>query len=254
MLKRNIPNAITCGNLLCGCLAIVQAFEGHLVWAAYLVGLAAVLDFFDGFVARLLGVSSPIGKDLDSLADVVTFGVVPGIIIFNVLKLHPCFSSIELAQSLPDNDCGLPAWLPYISFMIPVFSAVRLARFNNDPRQSDRFIGLPVPANAIFFCSFPLMMQWVATHLAKSDTRFDFLFNVYVMLGCVIVFSFLLVAPLPLIALKFKNFGWADNKIRYIFLLLSVLSIACFQFIGIPLVIVLYILVSVLNNLSEKKV
>lgn len=260
-IVRNIPNAITCGNLLCGCLAIVKAFEGDLVWAAYLVGIAAVLDFFDGFAARMLKVSSPIGKDLDSLADMVTFGVVPGVVMYQILK-----NVIRVFAESNSVWGDLPAgyyFLPFIAFLIPVLSAVRLAIFNNDSRQSESFIGLPTPANAIFFSSFPLIIEQVMTKYAagnpfeqlmavSSDPLLALSNNPWLLLVLVSVFSGLLVAPLPLFSLKFKSFGWKGNEIRFIFLILSVALIGFLQFIGIPLVIVLYILMSIVNNLLNR--
>ncbi len=245
MIKKNIPNAITCGNLLCGCLAIVKAFEGDLVWAAYLVGIALVLDFFDGFTARLLKVTSPIGKDLDSLADMVTFGVVPGIVMFKMI-----FLAIATNEEIYSDRSWISdnlTKLTYVAFIIPIFSAIRLAKFNNDTRQSDSFIGLPTPANAMFICSIPLIYD-----LNGSSTQF-FNENPYVLCLVSCILSLLLVAPLPLLALKFKNFGWADNKMRFILIALSVACLAIFQFVGIPLVIILYILLSIVNNIFFKK-
>ena len=150
-IKQYIPNTITCCNLLCGCLAIVKAFDGDLVMSAYLVGLAAIFDFFDGFAARLLRVVSPIGKDLDSLADMVTFGVVPGVMMYKLLGM-----GIE-NYNLGNNH--IPLSVSLIAFMITIFSAVRLAIFNNDTRQTSSFIGVPTPAVAIFICSIPLILQ-----------------------------------------------------------------------------------------------
>lgn len=233
-IKKHIPNTITCGNLLCGCLAIVQAFEGNLIWASYLVGIAAVLDFFDGFAARLLKVSSPIGKDLDSLADMVTFGVVPGVMVFILLRI-----SMESYFNLDLNTN-----FAFVAFLIPIFSAVRLAKFNNDTRQSDSFIGLPTPANAILICSVPIISQF---------EDFKYVYHPYLLMGITCVLSFLLVAELPLFALKFKHFKWKDNEIRFVFLSLSLVLLVIFQFIGIPLVIILYVLMSVVNNLFFKK-
>jgi CDP-diacylglycerol--serine O-phosphatidyltransferase len=241
MIKRNIPNTITCGNLLCGCLAIVQAFEGHLIWSAYLVGIAAVLDFFDGFAARLLKVTSPIGKDLDSLADMVTFGVVPGIVMYMMIN----------SSTHEESKMAL------LAFLIPVFSAIRLAKFNNDTRQSGSFIGLPTPANAILICSLPLILSQYPLLVSETgDIAFvrKLITNTYVLLGVTCILSFLLVAELPLFALKFKNFSWVDNKIKYVFLGLSLVLLVCFQFTGIPLAIILYILLSVVSNLMTKEV
>jgi len=233
-IKKHIPNTITCGNLLCGCLAIVQAFEGNLIWASYLIGIAAVLDFFDGFAARLLKVSSPIGKDLDSLADMVTFGVVPGITVFILLRM-----SIEKYYELDLNQN-----VAFVAFLIPIFSAVRLAKFNNDTRQSDSFIGLPTPANAILIGSVPIISVY---------DDFNYVYHPYLLIAVTCVLSFLLVAELPLFALKFKHFKWKDNEIRFVFLALSLGLLVIFQFVGIPLVIILYILMSLINNLFFKK-
>lgn len=245
-IKKHIPNAITCGNLLCGCLAIVKAFEGNLVWAAYLVGIAAVLDFFDGFAARMLKVSSPIGKDLDSLADMVTFGVVPGVIMFQMIRggLYldkEGFSFFEMTRVFS-----------YIPFLIPVFSALRLAKFNNDTRQSDSFIGVPTPANSILIVSIPLIVNWNNTFSFDEYHKFESVLNPYILCFISCVMSFLLVAELPLFALKFKHFKWKDNEIRFIFLGLSLVLLITLQFVGIPLIIILYILMSVINNLKVK--
>ncbi|WP_017732060.1 CDP-diacylglycerol--serine O-phosphatidyltransferase [Nafulsella turpanensis] len=223
-IKKHIPNALTCCNLLCGCIGIVAVFNGNLLLAPYLVWLAAIFDFFDGFAARLLNVSSPIGGELDSLADNVTFGLLPASIIYAMLQ-----------------EAGLPAWVPYLAFVIAVFSALRLAKFNVDTRQAEHFIGLPTPANALFFSSFPLI-------LAKSDLPLAFIAEPWFLLGTSFIFSFLLVAELPLFALKFKSFRWQDNKLKYIFLIASVVLIILFKFVAIPLVIILYILVSLFNR------
>lgn len=268
-IKKHIPNAITCGNLLCGCLAIVKAFEGDLVWAAYLVGIALVLDFFDGFTARLLKVASPIGKDLDSLADMVTFGVVPGIVMFQM---------IMLGESMIDNSPAVTGWtiypplsappdvsvdyvshsyVKYFALIIPIFSAIRLAKFNNDTRQSDSFIGVPTPANAMVICSLPLIFGIHNGMLQSSPQLTNPLIMIFIhpFILCIVslVMSLLLVAPLPLLALKFKNFGWADNKMRFIMIGLSVVCLAVFQFVGIPLIIILYIILSVINNIITKQ-
>lgn len=265
-IKKNIPNAITCCNLLCGCLAIVQAMNGNLVWAAYLVGMAAIFDFFDGFAARLLKVSSPIGKDLDSLADMVTFGVVPGIVMFKMimireLTVHDSYFTIE--------DTSFLKHCQYISFLIPIFSAVRLAKFNNDTRQSDSFIGVPTPANAIFICSLPVILNLDSTQrylpefpgstfsslFFRDPESFMHAFLVfhYFLIGACVVLSLLLVAELPLFALKFKHFNWKGNEVRFTFLILCIAMLAALRLAGIPLCIVLYVLMSVINNLITKR-
>jgi CDP-diacylglycerol--serine O-phosphatidyltransferase len=262
-IKKHIPNAITCCNLLCGCLAIVQAFEGNLVYSAYLVGLAAIFDFFDGFAARMLKVSSPIGKDLDSLADMVTFGVVPGIVMFKLLQIN------EFSYENAVYSFQFIRGIEYLAFTIPIFSAIRLAKFNNDIRQSDSFIGVPTPANAILIGSLtliilPFIKKQFYNLSNQSNENFidvttpgelvDRLFFIHCMLLFItLIFSFLLVSELPLFALKFKHFKWKDNEIRFVFLGLSLVMLVALQFIGIPLIIILYILMSVISNLTKKK-
>jgi CDP-diacylglycerol--serine O-phosphatidyltransferase len=223
-IRKHIPNALTCCNLLCGCVGIVMVFEGHLLAAPFLIWLAAIFDFLDGFAARMLKVSSPIGGELDSLADNVTFGLLPAIIVFSMVQAS-----------------ALPEWVPYLAFVIAVFSALRLAKFNVDTRQTDSFIGLPTPANALFISSFPLILEYSSLPLA-------FVGNPWFLLACSFIFSYLLVAELPLFALKFKSFSWADNKLKYIFLITSVVLVILLKFVAIPLVIILYILVSLFNR------
>ncbi len=260
MIKRNIPNAITLGNLFCGCLAIVKCFEGDLVWAAYLVGIAAVLDFFDGFAARILKVTSPIGKDLDSLADMVTFGVVPGVMMFKLFKITIPIQNWEgcVGCEMPGHyltPSVLESYLPYLALLIPIFSAIRLAKFNNDTRQTESFIGLPTPANAILICSLPLIIYF-SSGIDGSiyPTRASMIINQYGFLtSLTLITSLLLIAPIPLFALKFKNFKWRGNEIRFVFLIWSLLSLVFLQFIGIPFIIISYILFSLINNLFLKK-
>lgn len=249
---------------MCGCLALVQAFAGNLDWAAYLVGIALVLDFFDGFVARMLNVTSAIGKDLDSLADMVTFGVVPGVVMFQLISM--CFFSEIIIDDVPAKEgwtiyppeykafgvlwsgFRTNAILAYFAFIIPIFSAIRLAKFNNDIRQRESFIGLPTPANAVFICSIPLILNTIES----ESSIVDFLNNPYILLTATCLLSFLLVSPIPLFALKFKDFGFKGNEIRYIFLAISLLLLVFLQFVGIPLIVLFYIVLSVLNNLIKK--
>ncbi|MBD2699439.1 CDP-diacylglycerol--serine O-phosphatidyltransferase [Spirosoma sp. BT702] len=213
---------MTCGNLLCGCIGIVMTLRGHLDTAAWLIFVAAILDFGDGFVARLVKVSGPFGKELDSLADVVTFGVLPAMIVFQLCWFQ-----------------GLEA-ISYGAFLIAVLSALRLAKFNIDTRQSDQFIGVPTPANTLLIAAFPLMERY--------QPQFDALWKNDTVLGMLIAFSFMLVAEIPLFALKFKSFGWAENRIKYSFLLASVLLLLFLQFAAIPIIILLYILVSLFSK------
>ncbi len=221
-LLKNLPNAMTCGNLLCGCIGLVMALRGHLEIASWLIGLAAVLDFGDGFVARLVRVSGPFGKELDSLADVVTFGVLPAAIVFQLCWFQ---------------ELGV---ISYGAFLIAVLSALRLANFNIDTRQSESFIGLPVPANAMLIAAFPLM--------GRYQPQFDAIWQNDIAFGIMIAFSFMLVSEVPLFALKFKSFGWAENRIKFIFLIASALLLLFLQFAGVPLIILLYIILSIVSK------
>ena len=259
--KKNIPNAITCGNLLCGCLAIVTAMQGNMVYAAYLVGLAAIFDFFDGFAARMLRVTSPIGKDLDSLADMVTFGVVPGILMYLLIK-SSLFSFVShhikpgeegimglvYVMDAAEKNYGAIGLIAYFAFLIPVFSAVRLAKFNNDTRQTSSFIGLPTPANAILICSFPLILRFT-----DSSQISQIILNPFFLVFMCIGLSILLIAEIPLFALKFRTFSWVGNRTRYIFLMLCVVLLILFGFTGIPLIILLYVLMSINSNYFAKR-
>lgn len=247
-IKKYIPNAITCCNLFCGCLAIVAAFNNHLVWTAYLVGIAAVLDFFDGFAARLLKVSGEMGKQLDSLADMVTFGVVPGVVMYLLLGMNMNYNRSIPTEDFPTTS-SIDMFLPYLGFLITIFSALRLAKFNIDKRQTDSFIGLPTPANSILICSLPLITKF---HLDEHGQYPNMLLNPYLLIGLTLVMSYLLVAELPLFALKFKNFGWENNKIRYLFLIVSMVLLILFKFIAIPVIIFLYIALSFINNTVNK--
>lgn len=217
-----IPNFITLGNLLCGCLGLIAVFEGDLKKASIFIFVALLLDFADGFVARLLNSSSEIGKQLDSLADVVSFGVLPSFIVFKNL------------ETLSENE-----YLKYAAFILAMFSALRLAKFNIDTRQSDSFIGLPTPANGILIATFPFLID-------NSNFWNKTLNNEWFWVAYVLVFSYLLIMELPLFALKFKDYSWQKNKIKYIFIALSAGLLTAFQFAAIPFIIVLYLIFSVL--------
>jgi CDP-diacylglycerol---serine O-phosphatidyltransferase len=226
MMIRHLPNFLTCCNLISGCFGIVFLLEDRGVAAAYFVWASCVFDFLDGFVARLLKVSSPIGKELDSLADVVSFGVLPALVMYKLIG-----SATPLES------------LPYLGFMIAAFSALRLAIFNLDTRQSDSFIGLNTPANTLFITALPLLPESVT----------GWLFQDWLLVLITIVFSLLLVSPLEFFALKFKNFSWPDNKIRFTFLLFSVLLIIVFKSAAIPLIILLYLGMSLINQFILQK-
>ena len=246
-----VANIITLGNLLCGILAIFSIFAGNMITAAYLVLLAAVLDFFDGFAARILKQPSEIGKQLDSLADIVSFGLVPGVAMYHLIN------RFELSAGAHDS------LLPFVALVIPLFSALRLAKFNVDTRQSDSFIGVPTPANAMLLLSIPLVMEFTLgigsmSDLNLQDWKIDRLVEEigilpYILAGLCVVMSLLLIAELPLFALKFKSFGWKGNEIRFTFLGISLAMIVVLQVAAIPLIIIVYILLSFVNNLVRKK-
>ena len=224
-MLRHIPNALTCGNLVNGCIGILYAIEGNPEFAAWCVWIACIFDFFDGFAARTLNVSSPIGKELDSLADVVSFGVLPAMVMYRMIDV---ISSSSL--------------IPFLAFSIAVFSALRLAKFNIDERQKESFIGLPTPANAIFITGLPFLESSFATLISQ-----DFL-----LIGITLLSSFLLVSPFELFALKFRNYSWADNRIRFTFLGVSVLLLVLWQAAALSGSILLYVTVSLLTNRLSK--
>lgn len=241
-MKRHLPNALTCVNLLCGCLALTFILGGStggdsklhdLVFAAWFVAVAAVADFFDGLVARALRVSSPIGKDLDSLADMVSFGVVPGAIM---LKLH----------LLPGLEGTIQPQLAFTGFLITVFSALRLAKFNNDTRQTTSFIGLPTPACTLVVASLPLIVAYDQFGVK------ELLLNPWLLLGLTVLLSGLLVAELPLFALKFKNLKWLGNRRRFIFVALALVLVSMLRAAGIPLAVLLYVLLSVPGRVRSR--
>lgn len=197
-----------------------------------MIGLAGIFDFLDGFVARLLKSSSPIGKELDSLADVVTFGVLPACIVFSLIQ-----------EAVPDIF-GL--WKAYLAFIIAVFSALRLAKFNIDTRQAESFIGVPTPAIAFLIGSIPLILQ------QYPETK-DWIVNANYLIIFSLIVSMLLVSEIPLFALKFKTFGWRGNEIKFIFLILSAVFLIFLKFAAIPAIIFLYVLLSIIQNLTSSK-
>lgn len=234
-IKKHIPNTITLLNLFSGCIALVFAFEENFLFAFYFVAIGIFLDFFDGFFARLFDVSGELGLQLDSLADMVTSGVVPGIVMFKML------SNAELGYDLHYT-------IPYLGFVITLGSCYRLAKFNIDTRQSDSFIGLPTPANALFILSLPLV-------LANTDSMavLEILVNPYILLVISLLSVYMLNAEIPLFSLKVKKFTLKENAVQLIFLIFSVLLLVFFQYLGIPLLILLYVLMSIVTNKSARK-
>lgn len=229
IITRNIPNNITSCNLFCGCVASYMAFQNEYRLAMLFIVLGAVFDFFDGMTARLLKVSSPIGKELDSLADNITFGLAPSAIVFSLFKeVH-----------MPSFMAGISEYVPYFAFIISVFSALRLAKFNLDERQTTSFIGMPTPANALFWSSFAI---WIT-----EDSNLIHSFNALYLLLLVIFMSLLLVSELPMFSLKFKSLSWKSNKIQYIFLAVSVILLGLCGLSGLPAVIIWYIILSAIT-------
>jgi CDP-diacylglycerol--serine O-phosphatidyltransferase len=228
MIKKHIPNTITCLNLISGCIATYFAFQSDFGMALLFIVIGAVFDFFDGMVARLLHVSSPIGKELDSLADDITFGFAPAAIVFSFL------SSFHI---------HLP-FIPFLAFIIAAFSALRLAKFNLDERQALGFIGLPTPANALFWGSLVLSLD--NKTLFEPYALPDFWF--YVVLVLIPISSWLLVSEIPMFALKFKTWGFKGNEIKYIFLLTCIPLLLFLGVSGLAAIIAWYVVLSVINT------
>lgn len=237
--KQHIPNALTAFNLVSGLLAITLILEGDLVVASLFIFIAAIFDFLDGTAARLLDARSELGKQLDSLADLVSFGVAPGLIMFTLLSAG-CEGSCNILEQYHIT--------PYFALLIPVCSAFRLAKFNIDLRQEDHFIGLPVPANAIFFASIPLILFFQTPQYSLVPLGFfaDFFTNSRVLSILTVLFSYLLVSDFHLFSMKFKQMGWKGNEIRYIFLILAGGYLLLFSLCAIPLIIVSYLVISLM--------
>ncbi len=237
-ISKHIPNAVTCCNLICGCLAVWCAFKGLPQLAFIYIVIGAIFDFFDGFLARLLHVSSPIGKELDSLADVITFGFAPSALLWYML-------SIVMAHSHTEFPSFLHYMLPFSAFIMAAFSALRLAKFNLDERQSMGFIGMPTPANALF---------WGSLIVSSADVLSSWPYSLYVLLATMLLACYLLVSEVPMFALKFKSFAWRENKLRYLFVLSSALLLVIFQLAGFAFVIVWYIVLSVFTQRNKGQI
>ena len=231
-IKRHIPNTVTCLNLFSGCIACFMAFQARYELALTFIILSAVFDFFDGMLARVLHAFSPIGKDLDSLADDISFGAAPSFVVFSLFK----------EMHYPGSMEWLAPYLPYAAFLISVFSALRLAKFNNDTRQTSSFIGLPVPANALF---------WGALTVGAHDFLISPACNPFYLLVVVLLFSWLLVSEIPMFSLKFKNLSWKDNKVSFIFLIVCIPLLIFLGISGFSAVIVWYIILSLFTRKSK---
>lgn len=239
-IKKHIPNAITLLNLASGLLAIIAIFKGYYDEAFLFVCLGIFFDFWDGFFARKFKVSGELGLQLDSLADVVTSGVVPGLMIFKLLQdIQEDSSSVYYLT----EEYYYMGFVPYLGFIITLASAYRLAKFNIDTRQTDSFIGLPTPANALFIMSIP-MIQFDGTH----EWLVNALFNPFVLLIISLVSAYMLNAEIPLFSLKIKDFSWDKNKLQVFFLAIAATLLLFLGFTALPIIILLYVVLSVINN------
>lgn len=223
---KNIPNSITCLNLLSGCFACISAFQGQYDWVALCIGLSALFDFLDGMAARLLHAYSPLGKELDSLADLISFGLAPGLMVMHLMAYNSTFHGMTEYQS----------WWALSALLIPVFSALRLAKFNIDTRQTTSFIGLPVPANALFWIG----ICQAGLHMASPVCG-------YAIVALVIIFSLLLVSEIPMFSLKFKNLKWKENYLRYLIIVVAAICLISLGLAGLAATIGLYIVLSLLT-------
>ena len=240
MIKQ-IPNIITSLNLLCGCVAIMFAVSGDLVSASFFAFAGIFLDFFDGLAARVLNAQSHVGLQLDSLADVVTSGVLPGIVMVQLLSEALTGTSLDIGTIFSDtaNSTSIESYLPFIGLLIAVASGYRLAKFNVDTRQTTSFIGLPVPANTLLILSLPLILSFQAGQQITEVILTPWFLIIITLVSCV-----LLNAEIPLFGLKFKTWNFKDNAVRYLFLIASILLLVVLKFIAIPIIIFLYILIS----------
>ncbi|MFH1161626.1 MAG: CDP-diacylglycerol--serine O-phosphatidyltransferase [bacterium] len=235
--KRYIPNTLTTLNLVSGLISIVQVLEGEFLSAALFIFLAALFDFLDGVAARLLDARSELGKQLDSMADLVSFGVAPGLIMFNLLSMG-CEGSCNILERLHIT--------PYFALLIPVCSAFRLAKFNIDLTQETHFVGLPTPANALFFASIPLVLYLQPNQFSLIPLGFftDFFSNTRALAILSVLFSYLLISDFRMFSMKFKNFRWEGNEVRFFFLILALVYLILFAISAIPLIILTYFLLS----------
>ena len=240
-----VPNAITALNLVSGSLAVFFAIDGQLGWASVFILIAAVFDFLDGFAARLLKAYSSIGKELDSLADMVSFGLAPAAIVFTMLE----YTMFGVNQPIQDIEANWSKWIVlFTSFVIPVAGAFRLAKFNTDNRQSEQFLGMPIPANAIFFASLGIILE-----LGTNLTIQAIILNKYVLLASVFICSFLMVSELPMFSMKFKNLHLKENALRFLFLGTTVLMLIFLQIYALPLIIIWYVLLSAITYIAGAK-
>ena len=279
-IKRLIPNLLTAGNLVGGILAIIFSLTGRIDLAPWCIFASAIFDFLDGFAARLLNVQNELGKQLDSLADMVTFGVAPGVIVMVMLGTWDVdlntfvmptpadigddfistsyyISDVVVGPNIMKEQSSGFIWMnlfnPFWAFLIPVFALFRLAKFNLDTRQISSFIGLPTPAMTLFFAVIPLLvLSGVDGEVQWQQSMVSILINPFFLVASTIVMSIMMVVELPLFALKFNGFKWKGNEIRFIFLTICIGLFATLLFWSVPLIIILYIILSVINNVINK--
>ncbi|MDX2359933.1 MAG: CDP-alcohol phosphatidyltransferase family protein [Crocinitomicaceae bacterium] len=257
----NLANLCTAGNLMSGILAILLVFTGNLVQAPYAIFLGLIFDFLDGFVARLFKTSGELGKQLDSLADMVTFGVAPGIIMMAFMAANPAISGGSEIYVATDFSQWVRAvvhlerdvsYLPLTALLIPFFALFRLAKFNIDTRQSHSFLGLPTPANTLFFMAFPLSIRNIGADFYDSPI-YQFIYNPWFISVLILIMGILMISEVPLFALKFKQYKFKGNEIRYSFLLISLVLIPVFGVWSIALIVFLYLILSLVENTFFKK-
>jgi CDP-diacylglycerol--serine O-phosphatidyltransferase len=276
----NLANLFTAANMLCGFVAIILTLAGRIDIAPFFILGGAVLDFFDGFIARKLKIAGPMGKQLDSLADMITFGVAPGMLMLVMIILGIDISSLipaedgarvyqndlsyfvyfqvaawfqALVYEVPNNFDASIKFLPFVAMAIPFFSMFRLAKFNIDENQSDKFIGVPTPLNTIFFLFFPLFFAYNLQNWGHQPKFILALFDCYTLSAISVLFSLLMVSNIPMIALKFKNWTWKDNYFRFSLIGISLIIIPLLTFWAIPIIVFLYLFLSLIENYQTKK-
>lgn len=258
----NIPNLLTASNMLCGIIAILLTLSGRVYYAPYFIFIGALLDFLDGFMARILKQQGELGKQLDSLADMITFGLAPGIMMFMIFIDLIMYKGIYFECTVCEFG-KFESWVNLIfrqnhyevlfALLIPVFSMFRLAKFNLDTRQSESFIGVPTPANTIFFCMFPLIL---AQDFAEGSIQFqvrEFIMQVWVLVPIIVIMSILLISEIPLFSLKFKHFKWKGNEIRFLFLITCSLLIPLTLYWSMGIIVILYLVLSLIDNFLKRK-
>lgn len=276
----NLANFFTAANMLCGFVSIILTLAGRIDIAPFFILGGAVLDFFDGFIARKLKIAGPMGKQLDSLADMITFGVAPGVLMLVMIILGIDISSLipaedgarvyqndlsyfvyfqvaawfqALVYEVPNNFDASIKFLPFVAMAIPFFSMFRLAKFNIDENQSDKFIGVPTPLNTIFFLFFPFYFAYNLQNWGHQPKIIHALFDCYTLSAISVLFSLLMVSNIPMIALKFKNWTWKDNYFRYSLIGISLIIIPLLTFWAIPIIVFLYLFLSLIENYQTKK-